>query len=108
MPLDITLCTHFTAGKSAKSLDKALRQLFAIMAPQGFIVKVVAFDSESAVATVADTIQELGAQCELKPHCTHVEVAEHKQRLIKERARCVIHSLWFKMPINLIVMLVYY
>ena len=108
MPLDLTLCTHLTAGKSAKSLDKAFRQQFATMASQGFIVKLVAFDSESAVATVSDTIRELGAQCEQKPHGTHVEVAERKQRLIKERARCVIHSLWFKMSINLVVMLVYY
>ena len=108
MPLDLTLCTHLTAGKSAKSLDKAFRQQFATMASQGFIVKVVAFDSESAVATVSDTIRELGALCEQKPHGTHVEVAERKQRLIKERARCVIHSLWFKMSINLVVMLVYY
>jgi hypothetical protein len=108
VPLDLTLCTHLTAGKSAKSLDKAFRQQFATMASQGFIVKVVAFDSESAVATVSDTIRELGALCEQKPHGTHVEVAERKQRLIKERARCIIHSLWFKMSIDLVVMLVYY
>jgi len=68
MPLDLTLCTHSTSGKFAKSLDKAFRQRFATMTSQGFIVKVVAFDSESAVATVSDTIRELGAQCEQKPH----------------------------------------
>ena len=78
--LDLTLCTHLTAGKSAKSLDKAFRQQFATMASQGFIVKLVVFDSESAVATVSDTIRALGAQCEQKPHGTHVEIAERKQR----------------------------
>ena len=76
MPLDLTLCTHSTYGKSAKSLDKAFQQQFATMTSQGFIVKVVAFDYESAVATVSDTIRELGAQCEQKPHGTHVEVAD--------------------------------
>jgi hypothetical protein len=106
-PLGLTLATHLP-NKGTASLIGGFKQQFAAMAGQGFKVKSVAFDEESAIGPAGDSIRAMGAQIEQVPHGTHVEVVERKQRVIKERCRCVIHGLFFNLPKVLVVMLVLY
>ena len=108
VPLNLTLATHLPEGKTIGSLTKAFKEQFAVLSAQGFKSKMVVFDGESSIGTVRDTIREMGAELEQLPHGQHVEICERKQRVIKERARSVIHSLFFKLPAILVVLLVYY
>jgi len=107
-PLNLTLANHLPEGKSAPSLDKAIRHQFATMGAQGFKIKLVLFDGESSIGTVSNSIRELGSECEQLPSGSHVEVVERKQRVIKERCRSVLASLFFRLPMVLVVMMVYF
>ena len=108
VPLNLTLCTHLPLGKGAASLERAFQHQFGMMAAQGFKVKTVTFDGESAIAPISDQLRSMGAEVDQRDHGRHVEIPERKQRVIKERIRCIIVGLWFTLSKALVVMLVYF
>jgi hypothetical protein len=60
---------------------------------QGFSVRSIVFDGESGIAAIADDLRADGITVNQLGKSNHVVIVELKNRVIKERYRCVKNSI---------------
>jgi hypothetical protein len=96
-PLAFTMATHlgWELGRRAKAtLRKALHQQLALYKAHGFLVKYIHTDGEGAIASLSTELAGThGIIMNPSGPGQHVASIERKAREIKERTRCIIHSL---------------
>ena len=108
-PLGLTIATHLPQGKGLLPVKKGMFTQIGMFKTQGFVVTAVLFDGESAIGALAnDLAHQLGVPIIPVAPGSHVGKVERKIRQIKERMRCVVTTLPYKLPLPFIPWLLYY
>ena len=100
LPLRLTLCNAIK-GKKRSDLLEAVDEQINILKLHKFNIIAVHCDGEKGVMTLESKLQERGIQLHNAAPGTHAANVERKIRVIKERLRCVLNNLPFKLPESL-------
>ncbi|CAN0030781.1 unnamed protein product, partial [Sphacelaria rigidula] len=106
-PLSMTVVTHI-GGKSAPILRKALQSVLKLYDQRGFKLRRITVDGESGIGQLDEWLSTRNIQLDQRTAGEHVKLVERKIRLIKERVRCHLSALPFKLPYSLLKWLVMY
>ena len=106
-PLGMTVITHI-GGKGAQILRKAMQVVLKLYEQRGFQLRRVSVDGESGIIQLGDWLATHSIQLDPRAPGEHVKLVERKIRVIKERVRCHLSALPFKLPYSLLKWLVMY
>ena len=106
-PLGMTVVNHL-AGKGAPMLMKALKAVLKLYEQRGFQVRRISVDGESGITHLDEWLAAHNIQLDPRAPGEHVKLVERKIRLIKERVRCHLSALPFKLAYSLLKWLVMY
>jgi len=105
MPLGLTMVTELKS-RSAADFRAALDQQISHYRTAGFKILTLHADGEGGIKPNVDRYRSIGITFNSVPPGTHANVAERKIRVIKERCRCVYHSIPYQLPMNFVRWLV--
>ena len=106
-PLGMTVVNHL-AGKGAPMLLKALKNVLKLYEQRGFQLQRITVDGESGIVQLDEWLATHNIQLDPRAPGEHAKVVERKIRLIKERVRCHLSTLPFKLAYSLLKWLVMY
>ena len=99
--LDLLLGSHLKNGESAPALLKDMHRQWAMLGSRGYKVSCVHYDSARNLAACTVFIEKSAAI--VNPHGPgqHVPQIERRIQVVKQRARCIVHSLPYTLPLRL-------
>jgi hypothetical protein len=110
-PIGLTLCNElgFTQGsRSISPIREAVTKQMSILASRGFTVSVFHTDPEGSLVALTPTLRQRGIEVSTSGTGGHVQVVERKIREVKERARGILNTLPFTLPLFLLPWLVFF
>jgi hypothetical protein len=110
LPLNLIIVTNLQQSRRAEIIGHALVDQVNKLKTRNFYSNLIVFDEEPGVVTgsVENNLGNIGVELQTVGAATKVGVIERRIRLIKERCRCMINSLPFKLPKALFCWLLYY
>ena len=96
-PLQLLMVNH-CGDKSTDSVKAALLNHISLYKGQDYQVKMILCDGEGAVQAMRQDLNEIGIAVNIAGPQQHVPLVEVKIREIKERVRCHIAALPFRLP----------
>ena len=106
-PLNFTFVDRLQS-RSANMIFKILWKQLSHCMKNGFKVKTVRCDPEAGLVALDPKLAENGINLDIAGQEEAVPVAESKIRRIKERARGIINTLPFKIPLKFIAFLIFF
>lgn len=97
-PMHLMMVTHLGGSRSALALSKAIKEHLAGYTSRGFMPTMIFSDNEGGIVSIVSELHNAGVAVNLASPGQHVPVVENAIRLIKERVRCIIATLPFKLP----------
>lgn len=107
-PMQLIVATHLGGSRNKAGLRKAISDQLGLYKAHGFEVQMLFSDCEGGLATLISELNNSGVLVNLASPGQHVPAIERAIRTIKERIRCHLVSLPFKLPRVFMKWLVYY
>jgi len=110
-PLGLTMVNALGTTKGARSVTSVKKALFNQLAnykSRDFAVKTLRTDKEGSIVALKDDLMNQGTFVNPDGTGSHVPVIERKIREVKERARAIVNTLPWRLPISLITWLIYF
>lgn len=105
VPLGLIIVSSLT-DKTTKTIATELHRFVQRYTARGFAVTKVVTDSEECFAAASPALEGAGIALEHSPPNKHVHKIEVTIRIVKERARAILHSLPYTLPRKLLPNLV--
>jgi hypothetical protein len=106
MPIDLTVVTSLEETRNKAKLRSAVEAQLNEVEKRGFSVPVLHCDNEFKDEQVEQAISNRNMVFNEVGPGQHEPISERKVRVVKERARAVLHSLPFMLPAKLLLYLV--
>ncbi|KAA8493868.1 hypothetical protein FVE85_5005 [Porphyridium purpureum] len=94
--------------KAAADIGRALRAQITHVSAHNILINEIRSDPESGLVAVAEELLRAGILPEITAATEAVPAAERAIRLVKERVRCVVNGLPFRLPLGLLAAAVQY
>ena len=98
-PLNLLLCSELSE-RSSKCISRTILSHMEILKQQRFVINKIMADSESGLVGCTVDLNRESIELVLAATGKHVNVTERAIREIKERARCILAELPWKMPVS--------
>eukprot|EP01040_Poterioochromonas_malhamensis_P013796 gene13796-15214_t len=106
-PMNLLLATSLDS-RAKEDIAPAIINHINTYKSEGFTVKMVLCDGEGGIIVAKELLNENGVILNLSPSSQHVPSVERSIRTIKERMRCILASLPFRVPKSFMKHLVNY
>ena len=114
VPMGLTMVDSLGAydqntSKSSKILINVILQQIKLYKSEGFIINKIICDNEPGIKTNQFILNDIGIKLEQQGSETHsTTIIDRKIRFIKERIRCIINNLPYKLPSFLLKWCIYF
>jgi hypothetical protein len=98
MPLGMLMMSHLGTSRSGPVLLRAIKSQLDTYRLENFTVDTILVDGEGGLKKIKDSIVAFGVRVDATGAGEHVPLAEVYIRVVKERVRCVLHSLPYSLP----------
>eukprot|EP01041_Mallomonas_annulata_P032692 gene32692-55211_t len=97
-PLYMLMITYLGTTRSAKVILQALKSQIAAYQLENFTVSALLVDGEGGILRIREDIAAMGIKVDATGAGEHVPLAEVFIRVVKERARSILHTLPYNLP----------
>ena len=104
---DLTM-VRLLRDRTREEIFKALNEMIETYAVNGWIVNNIYSDEEKGVIACAEDLRSKGVTIKYVAPGSHVAIAERKIRTIKDRARSLLQTIKYRVPISLLPHLILY
>ena len=99
-PLGMMLCVHLPDGRSTTSIRQALKDVIIQLRTRNFVPTCVLSDGEGALSHCMDIMSPLGLTFNPAGPGQHVPVVERAIRTLKSKARGILNTLPYRLPME--------
>ena len=100
LPLYLTITCHIVSKGKAGVIDAIERTIYELR-QKGYDPQKLLWDGEKSIAVIKTALLKLGVEVGPNTSGQHIHVIERRIQTIKERARCILVSLPYALPIFL-------
>lgn len=106
--LCLMIVVYLSDDRGVEAVKKALLENRAIYGRYGVGIKAIYCDGEGAIGSLKPIFESEGCKVEVASKSAHVPEVERAIRVIKERVRAFVTTLPYKLPIIVLIHVVYY